>query len=76
MIQIEPRWFGRPATRPGYGEPEPLKPVSTMDSPENVAICLRCPVAGGCDTTTKACPLYGQSAAAKRKRRRQGAERS
>lgn len=31
-------------TKPGYGEPEPLKPVSTIDSPEAVERCLNCRV--------------------------------
>lgn len=43
-IGIEPRWFAHPITKPGYGDPEPMKvePISAMDSPENVAACLSC----------------------------------
>lgn len=54
---IESQWFGRPVTKPGYGEPEPVKPVSTMDSPENVETCLNCSVPGGCRAELSICPL-------------------
>lgn len=28
----EGKWMGGKAVKPGYGDPDPLKPVSTMDS--------------------------------------------
>lgn len=76
MIEIEPRWFAHPVTKPGYGNPRPIEPVSTMDAPENVAACLSCPISGGCDTTKKECPLYGEGAHARWKRRKRGAGKS
>ena len=59
MMGFEPRWFGRPPTKPGYGEPEPVKPISTMDAPENVAVCLDCPLPK-CRSEYPVCPLYGK----------------
>ncbi len=43
----------RHAVRPGYGEPEPLEPVSTRDPPQAVNRCLCCTIpitecAGNC----------------------------
>lgn len=58
--QIE-SWLTRPATKPGHGDPEPLKPVRTHDTPENVAICLDCPVPGRCRMELSACPLRGKA---------------
>lgn len=63
---IEPRWMGRTATKPGYGEPEPLKPAQTMDSPENVATCLNCRL-GQCYMNSHACPLRGKIPAKRRR---------
>lgn len=61
-IGIEPRWFAHPITKPGYGDPEPMKvePISAMDSPENVAACLSCalPV---CRPGNRGCPLHGKN---------------
>lgn len=71
MIMIsEPKWFGRTATKPGYGEPEPLRPVFPYDTQENIDICLSCSVFPGCKPESKACPLYGKSKQAQRKRRK------
>lgn len=44
--------------------------LHTMDTPENIATCLDCPVPDDCDTTTKKCPLYGSSPSAVRKRKK------
>lgn len=63
---IEPRWFARPAIKPGYGNPEPLKPAQTYDFRENVEICLNCPLPA-CSTTSHSCPLYGTGPAGKQK---------
>ena len=60
----EPRWMGGKATKPGYGDPEPLRAVSTMDSPENVETCLNCPLPRCCTGST-ACPLWGKGPAGK-----------
>lgn len=43
-------WFGRPATKPGHGDPKPIKPVYTYDTQENIDICLKC-------TTPECCPM-------------------
>ncbi len=66
------QWSKHPPTKPGHGEPEPLKPVYAHDPPETIAVCLSCPVPGGCDMAHRACPLWGQSPDAKRRRRRKG----
>lgn len=55
----ESRWYANPVTKPGYGEPEPVKPVSTLDSPENVATCLNCSLPS-CHMNRSSCPLYGK----------------
>lgn len=55
----ESHWFARPATKPGYGDPEPVKPVSTRDAPENVETCLDCPLPK-CRMDLPACPLWGK----------------
>lgn len=72
-VGIEPKWFARPATKPGYGDPEPLKPVPPYDTQENIDTCLSCLVEGGCNPTNKACPLYGKSKRAQRRRRKREA---
>lgn len=59
MIGIEPRWFAHPVTKPGYGDPQPIEPVSTMDAPEHVAACLSCPLPV-CRSSHPACPLRGK----------------
>lgn len=64
----EPHWFARPVTKPGYGEPEPVKPVSSMDSPENVTTCLSCTLPK-CRMGLSVCPLYGKGPPAKKDRR-------
>lgn len=69
-IGAEPRWFARPVTKPGHGEPEPLKSVFPYDTQENIDICLSCLVEGECKPATKACLLYGKSKKAQRKRRK------
>lgn len=66
MIGIEPRWFARPVTKPGYGDPRPIEPVSTMDAPENVTACLNC-VLPECRFSHAACPLRGKKPAVKRR---------
>lgn len=66
-MNCDPRWFGRPATKPGYGDPEPVKPVSTMDSPENVEACLNCPLSK-CQMNLSICPLWGKGPARKGRR--------
>lgn len=68
-IGIEPRWFAHPVTKPGYGDPEPVKPVSTMDSPENVAACLNRTLPK-CNSSLSACPLRGKEPAVQRRGRR------
>lgn len=65
-IGIEPRWFAHPVTKPGYGDPGPVKPVSTMDSPENVAACLNC-VLSECRSSDRGCPLRGKKPAVQRR---------
>lgn len=37
--------------------PEPLKPVHTCDSPDVIAICLKCPVKGGCRPSSPGCQV-------------------
>lgn len=51
------KWIGGHITKPGYGDPKPPKPVRNYDPPEVMEMCLNCPVEGGCDMTSKACPL-------------------
>lgn len=67
-IGIEPRWFAHPITKPGYGDPEPVKVelISAMDSPENVAVCLNC-VLLECCSGGRGCPLRGKKPAVKRR---------
>lgn len=66
-IGAEPRWLGRPIVKPGFGDPKPLKPVSTCDTQENVEVCLNCPLPA-CKSGHPACPLYGYSTRARRSR--------
>lgn len=48
------------AIKPGR-IPEPIKePIHTCDPPEIIAICLACPVAGGCHPEMSVCPLNGK----------------
>lgn len=67
-IVVEPRWFARPVTKPGYGDPNPMKVelISAMDSPENVAACLNCalPV---CRPGNLGCPLHGKKPVVQRR---------
>lgn len=49
-------WFGRPVTKPGHGQPEPLKPVHTYDKQENIDICTECTVPN-CRPMSLSCPL-------------------
>lgn len=49
-------WFGRPVTKPGHGQPEPLKPAHTCDTPENMAVCLVCTLPECCPMSL-GCPL-------------------
>lgn len=67
-IDIEPRWFTHPITKPGYGDPEPIKVelISAMDSPENVAACMNCTLPK-CRSTNRGCPLHGKKPAVKRR---------
>ena len=67
-IGIEPRWFAHPITKPGYGDPEPVKVelISAMDSPENVAACLNC-ILPKCRPGLRGCPLRGKKPAVKRR---------
>lgn len=57
----EPRWMNHPAIKPGHGEPEPIKPVRTRDTPENIVTCLNCPVPEECRRELSICPLRGGS---------------
>ncbi len=67
-IGIEPRWFAHPITKPGYGDPEPVKVelISAMDSPENVGACLNC-VLLECRSGLRGCPLRGKKPTVKRR---------
>lgn len=49
----------RNVIKPGH-MPEPLQPVHTCDPPEIIAICLDCPVDGGCRPELSVCPLNGR----------------
>lgn len=49
-------WFGLPVTKPGHGQPEPLKPVHTYDKQENIDICTECTVPN-CRPMSLSCPL-------------------
>lgn len=70
-VGIEPKWFARPVTKPGYGDPAPIKVelISAMDSPENVAACLNCTLPK-CNSSLSACPLRGKEPAVQRRGRR------
>lgn len=67
-VGIEPQWFARPVTKPGYGDPAPIKVelISAMDSPENVAACLNC-VLSECRSSNRGCPLRGKKPAVQRR---------
>lgn len=61
ILQVE-RWkervMGHPPTKPGRGEPEPLRPARTCDTPENVEACLSCPLPS-CRPELPACAVRG-----------------
>ena len=67
-VGVEPRWFAHPVTKPGYGDPVPIKVelISAMDSPENVAACLNCALPK-CRSSHPACPLRGKKPAVQRR---------
>ena len=58
MITRSPYGF-RNVIKPGC-VPEPIQPVHTCDPPEVIAICLKCPVEGGCYPELSVCPLNGR----------------
>ena len=45
------------AVRPGYGTPEPVKPVFCHDTQEHMEVCMNCCVEGGCNMKSKKCGL-------------------
>ena len=70
MITADPYDISH-AIRLGYGEPEPVEPISTRDSPENVEACQNC-LLPDCRASSPACPLRGK--APRIKTHRQSAE--
>lgn len=63
-------------TKPGYGEPEPLKPVFPYDTQENIDKCLCCTMET-CKPCSCECPINCKSSDVGRKKqnRRGGDER-
>ena len=67
MITHNP-YSHRNIIKPGRA-PEPLKPVHTCDTPDIIAICMECPVNGGCRPNSSECPLNGGNRNKKEKMR-------
>lgn len=59
MITNSPYGIGN-VIKPGH-MPETIEPIHTCDPPEVIAICLKCPVEGGCYPELSICPLNGRN---------------
>lgn len=55
---VDPRWMATAAKRPWY-DAEPIQHVNTIDSKENIEICLNsCPFLDDCHSSSELCPHY------------------